>query len=460
MRSLRCILLFFSLVLSFNAVAQEQGSGIVFKNGDRVCFIGNSITANGQFCNFISLYYAARFPNENVRFFNCGISGNSATGVIRRMEYDILVHQPTWSVVMLGMNDVNRGLYAPNSDTIQGIKEKRQAALDNYKGKLEFIIQTLLKHNSKVILQKPTIYDQTGALKSVNHVGVNDALGMCCKYIDELAVKYGLPVVDYWTILNKVNQVIQKDDPAVTIIGPDRIHPRVPGHFVMAYQFLRSTLAPGPLSRIEVNARSLKMNADNCEIRDFQKKKGRFLFLCRQNSIPFPVKDEARPALAYIPFTNEYDQQLLQVQGARKGNYDLLIDNVSVGRFTSDELAKGINLALLKQSPQYKQSEDLLSLFDQYLKTEREIRSLRLVEFDFLGGKAPAGLDSIKIFLDDLLVSRYAQSQYRDYYKSQFDHYIEFKSKEGSLQDTLAKTYEKFYEKKPAFHLFEIVKIK
>ena len=459
MRNLRGILLFFSLVLFFNAVAREQGSGIVFKNGDRVCFIGNSITANGQFCNFISLYYAARFPNENIRFFNCGISGNSAAGVIRRMEYDILVHKPTWSVVMLGMNDVNRGLYAPNSDTTRGIKEKRQAALDNYKEKLEFIIRTLLKHNSKVILQKPTIYDQTGALKSVNHVGVNDALGMCCKYIDELATKYGLPVVDYWTILNKVNQAIQKDDPTATIIGPDRIHPRVPGHFVMAYQFLRSALMPGPVSRIEVDAHSLKI-ADHCEVKDFRRRKNGFLFLCRQNSIPFPVKDEAMPALAYVPFTDEYDQQLLRVRGAKKGNYDLLIDHASVGRFTSGELAEGINLALLKQAPQYQQSEDLLSLFEQYLEAERDIRSLRLVEFDFLRDEAPSGMDSIKIFLDHLLVSRYAQSQYREYYKSQFDHYIEVKSKEESLQDTMDKTYEKFYEKKPAFHLFEIVKVK
>src|SRR5690606_4158749 len=121
----------------------------------------------------ISLYYATRFPDQKVRFFNCGISGNTATGVIKRLDKDILMHHPTWSIIMLGMNDVSRSLYAPGSDTIQGIKEKRQGALDNYKKNLESIINTLLHNNSKVILQKPSIYDQTGLLKATNEFGVN-----------------------------------------------------------------------------------------------------------------------------------------------------------------------------------------------------------------------------------------------------------------------------------------------
>ena len=84
----------------------------VFKDGDRVCFVGNSITNNGQFYNFVNLYYATRYPERKVVFFNCGISGDATQGVINRIKRDILVHNPTWSILMIGMNDVGRGYYA------------------------------------------------------------------------------------------------------------------------------------------------------------------------------------------------------------------------------------------------------------------------------------------------------------------------------------------------------------
>lgn len=460
MRYNRYVFLVFTVIFSIHLIAQENGNDILFKNGDRVCFIGNSITANGQFCNFISLYYATRFPDQKVRFFNCGISGNTATGVIKRLDKDILIHHPTWSIIMLGMNDVSRSLYAPGSDTIQGIKEKRQGALDNYKKNLESIIKTLLHNNSKVILQKPSIYDQTGLLKATNEFGVNDALGICCTYIDELAGRYNLPVVDYWSILGNVNQSIQKKDPAATIIGADRVHPGVPGHFIMAYQFLRSTLKPAVVSLAKIDATKKNIHCDNCDIKDFGKKKSDIRFLCRLKSFPYPVINEAVPALEYIPFTDEYNQQILQIKGAKKGEYELLIDSIPVGKFTSEQLNYGINLALLKQSPQYKQSEKLLLLFEQYLKSERDIRSLRMVEFDFLQNTNATGLDSIKNFLDHLLSTQYAQSKYRNYYKSQFDHYIQSKANEGNLQSILETTFKQIYEMKTTFHLFEIVKIK
>lgn len=97
------LLLFYSTV----CFAQTK-SALVFEKGFRICFVGNSITNNGEFHHNILLYYITRFPTQPVRYYNCGISGDFAGGVLNRMEDDILVHQPAHVVIMLGMNDVNR----------------------------------------------------------------------------------------------------------------------------------------------------------------------------------------------------------------------------------------------------------------------------------------------------------------------------------------------------------------
>ena len=47
-------------------------------------------------------------------------------------------------------------------------------------------------------------------------------------------------------------------------------------------------------------------------------------------------------------FVNALDQEPLTVSGLKDGVYSLRIDGQSVGTFTNDQLAKGINLALLK----------------------------------------------------------------------------------------------------------------
>ncbi|MBL6829474.1 MAG: GDSL family lipase, partial [Puniceicoccaceae bacterium] len=76
-----------------------------FQHGDRVAFIGDSITHGGRYHADIYLYHATRFPNRPFVIHNCGISGDTAPGTNIRFESDIAVHRPTVATIMLGMND-------------------------------------------------------------------------------------------------------------------------------------------------------------------------------------------------------------------------------------------------------------------------------------------------------------------------------------------------------------------
>lgn len=446
------------LLCTMQLNAQKLKSPL-FKDKDRVCFIGNSITNNGEFYNFIYQYYATRFPEEQLSFFNCGISGDVAAGVLKRMNDDVLVHKPTWTVLMVGMNDVNRSLYIKAVAAKPGIEKKRSNALLTYKKNTDEIV-TILKRQSKVILQKPTIYDQTATVKAENAFGVNDALDSCAMMVEQLSRKYDTRLVDYRTILTQANQVLQAKDASATIIGPDRIHPASPGHLLMAYAFLKQTGAPAYVSKmvLDNNAGSVKESL-NCEITNVKKGKESLSFSALEYSLPFPVKPEAEEVLALVPFTKDLNQEILQVTKLAAGSYDLLIDNQKVASFTADELKSGVNLALLRTSPQYKQAMKVRALCINYRQNESLLRSLKFVEYGQLEElKGTTDTVQLKSFLTERL-KKYLDGGHYSYYETQFKNYLLNKPKELATVQKLEQIKTKIYKaNKPVIHQFNLVR--
>ena len=454
---------FFFLFVNLTRVLSQQ-TAPVFTDGDKVCFVGNSITNNSQFYNFVNLYYATRYPDRKVVFINCGISGDVTQGILNRMEKDILVHKPTWSVLMIGMNDVNRGLYAKSRENEAGIEEKKQAALDLYQKNMEIIVPKLLENGRKLILQKPTIYDQTGDLATENQFGVNDALKKCADMTQALADKYHLPVVDYWTILSEVNKSVQQKDRTKTIIGPDRVHPAAPGHLIMAYEFLKSTGAAEYVSKMLIKKDLNDSNAGsiNCVIKDFSRKKESIQFSVKEGSLPFPVAPDAEPALSLVDFTDKFNKEILQIENIAAGNYQLLIDDVAVGTFPAKNLGEGINLALIKNTPQYQQAIKIMDLYSDYRQTQSKYRNIVTMEIHHLPDSLKTASHEIKeTFFAKRLEEKYKTSPQYNYYKGQFASYLSNKLKQEEIEKALPRLIETVYQtNKPVFHTFKLLKTK
>ena len=74
------------IILSSFSLVFGQSHKPFFKDGDTICFLGDSITHGGQYHEFLQLFYATRYPELNLSFHNCGISGDNATGMIERFE--------------------------------------------------------------------------------------------------------------------------------------------------------------------------------------------------------------------------------------------------------------------------------------------------------------------------------------------------------------------------------------
>lgn len=454
------IILLFLINTVFTPAYSQPRTDNFFKDGDQVNFIGNSITHDGDFHHYILTYYVTRFPHVKVTFYNSGIKGDNANSFLRRMDADILPKKTNWSVVMAGMNDVNRSLYNPEVQGNSDIPARKERALTDYRNYLENVIQRLLKSKTKVILQKPSIYDQTGDLPTPNFAGVNDALKKCTQIMDELAKKYKLSTIDYWTIMNQINLKVQKDNPKATIIGNDRVHPGATGNFIMAYQFLKYTQAPKYVSSIEIENGAVK-DAKHTTITDLKLDEETISFKSAEESLPFPVPAEAEQALSLVPFSEEFNVQLLKVNALAEGKYAVVIDGTLIGNFTNEELGKGINLADIKTTPQYKQALKVMQQAVLYRNAQRKLRDIKFVEFSYLPENLwKSDIEPVKAFIDNYLGFLQASKDAKHpALKKVFDDYLVNKALQNELEQQVAKLPDLIYEaSKPIAHNYQINK--
>ncbi len=460
----KCILVmtgWFWILAMMPGFAQDRQMP-VFRDGDRVCFVGNSITNNGLFYNYLNLYYATRYPDRKVTFINCGISGDVAQRILDRMESDILVHKPTWSVLMVGMNDVSHGLYAGSRQNEAGIQEKKERALELYRQNLELIIVRLLEGGRKLILQKPTIYDETAVGDREVAVGINDALRKCAHITQVLADKYSLPVVDYWTLMTGLNAKIQARDPAATIIGKDRVHPGAPGHLVMAYGFLKATGGSTYVSRMSIRRGASRTNraSVNVTVSDLSYRKEAISFKAREGALPFPVSAEAAPALDLIPFSDEFNQELLRVADLPPGRFDLFIDGEKIGTYPAEEFRSGLNLSFIQTTPQYRQAVAVRDLLDEYRREESYLRTIKTVEIHHL----PSDLQDTTLAVQEAFLNKrfgesYANSPSAARYQQQFRLYSVNKPRQKEIGERLSEILELVAKSgRPREHTYKIAR--
>ena len=349
-----------------------------FKDGETVCFLGDSITAGGRYQTMIANYYGTRFPNRTIRFVNAGRSGDSAGGSLGRLKEDVLDKRPTSVVIMFGMNDVNRGAYVANPDG--KMRTAQQKALDWYKLNMEKVIVRIRAEagEPKLLLVTPSPFDQTVVLKKENNQpGCNDGLGRCAEMVRDLAAKNSAMVVDFHGPMTALNRERQKKDPTWTIVGGDRVHPGVPGQLMMAWLFLKTQNVPPLVSKVAVDAAAGRATETvNAEVTEVARKDGSVTFTVLEKALPFPVDPAAKAIVELLPIERDLNQEMLSVAGLADGLYEVRIDGAAVGRHNAAELSRGINLAFNVATPQYKQAQTVARQNDQRRNAEAQACSL------------------------------------------------------------------------------------
>ncbi len=374
----RLLTLAATLLAVFTLEAAEP-SAARFNAGDTICFVGDSITHNGRWHRYVRTFYATRFPTARFTTYNCGISGDTASGALRRFAEDIAIHKPNVAVVMFGMNDVGRNNYGPEKTT-PADRAKQDRALTNYTANQEKLATRLKELGARLILVTPSPYDQTGRQADKSLVGVNEALGRCGGIVRDLAGRFQAGLVDFHEPMTRLNLAGQDKDPAFTLIGKDRIHPGDMGHMVMAYQFLTSQGVGATISTMVVDASTATVReAANCTIGIITVTGRSLSFEVQGNALPFPIIGEARKALDLVPLEKDLNQQVLRVAGLPPGSYEVVIDGTVVTSTDASTLANGLNLAMQTTTPDYRQALEVAAACERGATKEAELRTVMAV---------------------------------------------------------------------------------
>lgn len=376
MSGLRCIVL---ALLVQVVVASEPLRP--FADGDVVAFVGDSITHDGRWHRYIAEFYATRFPDRRIICINAGISGDVVGGALQRLDADVLSWKPTTAVIMLGMNDVGRDAYRPGSDgdaQMQGIRERH---LTTYADNLAKLATRLGAACPRLVLVTPSPYEDAATLAAANLPGCNAALGRAAQSVVRLAEERQAGVVDLHTPMTALDRLRQRQEPGFTLIGPDRVHPGSPGHLVMAWLFLKAQGVPALISRTVADVAARTVSAENAAISDAAYQDGGLSFTLAARCLPFPIADDARPALAYAAIETDLDREELQVAQLAAGAWTVEIDGAPVGTWTAAELATGVNLGLNARTPQYRQALNVQRLCEERRTLEHRLRAVAMVEY-------------------------------------------------------------------------------
>lgn len=455
--------LFYSIALGLASLS-AQAQVKPFQQNDRVIFVGNSITEAGAYVSYVYLYYMTHFPARKLVIMNGGIGGDKASDIYRRLNYDVLAKQPNVLVLTFGMNDT--GYFEFNNDNAdQTARERIEASRRSY----ELIEQRLLQLPGvqKILMSSPP-YDETAKIGGTVFRGKHRAMQEIVKFQQAAAQKNNWPFVDLFYPMTDLNTRLQQKDSAFTLIGPDRVHPGNGGHLVMASLFLKSQgLSGQAVADVRINAGAGKVQqALNCKVSDLSASTGKVSFSYLAGSLPFPLDTVARvwgnsqrqsDALNWIPFMEDFNREMLQVEGLQAGEYALQIDGHTIGKWSASAFAAGINLATQPETPQYKQASSIMQLNLRRAEVEGRLRRYYWVQGNFFDKRNllmkdnAAALDSIRKYAKTDGMLRFHEENYET---------AMYKELRGIWQQEIDTIINLIYQmNKPVSHKIEIVKI-
>ncbi len=249
--------------------------------------------------------------------------------------------------IMLGMND---GSY----------RAFDQKIFDTYAAGYRHIIQSVKEAlpGIRITVIEPSPYDDV-TRQPMFEGGYNKVLMRYGEFVKQLGQQETLTVADMNTpvvaALEKANKL---DSDGAKKIVPDRVHPAAGGHLLMAEALLKAWHAPATVTAVEIDAAGpAAVSAKNTQVTDLAVGE-RITWTQADAALPMPIdtKDDIMAlALRASDFVDAMDQEPLKVTGLTAGRYTLKIDDETIGSFTKEELAAGVNLATLA-TPMAKQA--------------------------------------------------------------------------------------------------------
>jgi len=162
------------------------------------------------------------YPHHSIRTVNMGISGNTVRDLRRRWQMDVLDLKPNWVSIMIGANDVWRQFDSPT-------RPETHVYIDEYEATLNDLLTDTKRTTAGIVLMTPFYIEP-------NHdEPMRAQMDRYGDAVKRLALKHDVTLVDTQAAFD---EVLDQYYPAT--LAPDRIHPTVTGHMVVARALLNA----------------------------------------------------------------------------------------------------------------------------------------------------------------------------------------------------------------------------
>ena len=229
--------------------------GTVFEPGKRIVFLGDSVTAAGQFVTFLDLQLRFAYGEDAPELINLGLPSEGVTGlsetphpfprpdVHERLTRALDLLKPDVIVACYGIND---GIYSPFS------KER----FEKYKAGIKKLIKDVKTRGIQIVLCTPIAFDsqpyriQGKLLPSDTekdfawfsiYEGYEDVMAKYSEYVKSLKSEVDV-LVDVYNPIHYTLKAIRKTNKDYAM-SADGVHVNNAGHMVIAKAIAS---APGP----------------------------------------------------------------------------------------------------------------------------------------------------------------------------------------------------------------------
>jgi lysophospholipase L1-like esterase len=336
-RSLAARVAFFVLLVML--LVAVLAIAIPLPHGTRLVFLGDSITEQLIYTRYVMDYFALRYPDVRITFRNAGWSGDTAPGGLERLQRDVLSLKPSVVTICFGMND-------------GGYTSFDQDRYDRYMKGMTGLVQTLKRNGVRVVLLTPGVVDE-----DIDNKGYNRTLTRYAQGVKELAASEQIAVFDINALMGDVQARAKRDNPKFTML-PDSVHPDPPGQALMAYGLLKALGADGTAASVTIDASTRGVAADRAVVRNLRVTPGSITFTRIDRAFPTYFDPEAATVFTYAPIQQDLNQYPFRVTGLQPGNWKLTVDNMEVGVFSTNDLAKGVDLGA-RPGPRQKLGEQV-----------------------------------------------------------------------------------------------------
>lgn len=380
MRKLFMLLLVWGCSLTLSAAEPAADSAPPFaklvgemqlKDGDTVVFLGDSITHQCLYTQYVEDYFLTRYPAMKLRFHNAGVGGDRATDALTRFDRDVAEYKPRYVTVLIGMNDGGYGQWTPE---MFGTYERDMTAL----------IERIQSIGATAILMTPTMYDTRAALlrakpprpvDSPANKYYNASLAYLGAWVREQAINRGLGFVDMYGPLNNLT-IEQRQEKADFTFIPDAVHPEADGQLIMAASIIEQMQHSPAVSAAMLTFADGKWAAGkNSTASEVQGDANGVTFTLTANALPWVVPGEASFGYKVTRAGHRLSNESIRIVGLAPGQYDLKIDGQTVGTYGAGQLAFRVELEENAKTPEYQQALAVAVLNKE--RTDKAMRPIR-----------------------------------------------------------------------------------